>query len=112
MDLELKNHALLNKCLWRYANEPDSLWRKVIWAKNRLDPGSMLPSSKPHRPSLFRNQISKSLQLSNRYHDLVTMNFGSAPPKVESFCWQVLKGKMGAKSILMERGLMIDDEAK
>ncbi|EOY05417.1 Uncharacterized protein TCM_020427 [Theobroma cacao] len=36
---------------------------------------------------------------------------GNAPPKVKTFYWQVLKGKMGAKSIIMERGLMTAEEA-
>ncbi|KAL4298144.1 hypothetical protein GQ457_12G026210 [Hibiscus cannabinus] len=34
VDIKVKNQSLLNKWLWRYGNEPDSLWRKVIDAKN------------------------------------------------------------------------------
>lgn len=30
IDLGLKNRMLLNKWLWRYANELDNTWRKIV----------------------------------------------------------------------------------
>ncbi|EOX99545.1 Uncharacterized protein TCM_008248 [Theobroma cacao] len=36
---------------------------------------------------------------------------GLAPPKAETFCWQVLHGKLAAKAILMDRGIISSDAA-
>ncbi|EOY19422.1 Uncharacterized protein TCM_044508 [Theobroma cacao] len=35
IDLEIKNRTLLNKWIWRYGRERDSLWREVIVEKTR-----------------------------------------------------------------------------
>lgn len=37
-DLEVKNRALLDKCIWRYERENVSLWRDVIVEKTRSGP--------------------------------------------------------------------------
>ncbi|KAL4310177.1 hypothetical protein GQ457_01G054770 [Hibiscus cannabinus] len=44
-DLKVKNRALLNKWLWRYGNEPNNLWRRVIDAKYGYSPSNLLPAS-------------------------------------------------------------------
>ncbi|KAL4346974.1 hypothetical protein GQ457_17G005290 [Hibiscus cannabinus] len=45
ISFKTKNRALLNKWLWRFGVEKNSLWRKVINAKYGEDPYSMLPSN-------------------------------------------------------------------
>ncbi|KAL4368125.1 hypothetical protein GQ457_05G003460 [Hibiscus cannabinus] len=42
-DFKLKNRALLNKWLWRFGVEQDSLWRKVIACKYEGNNSSILP---------------------------------------------------------------------
>ncbi|KAL4278182.1 hypothetical protein GQ457_03G030870 [Hibiscus cannabinus] len=55
VDFEVKNRALLNKWLWRYGTEPESLWRKVVAAKYLEDERRMKKEAKP------RNLILKFL---------------------------------------------------
>ncbi|EOY14430.1 Uncharacterized protein TCM_033819 [Theobroma cacao] len=43
-NIEVKNRALLNKWIWRYEKERDSLWREVLVAKTKSDPTMLLPS--------------------------------------------------------------------
>ena len=38
----VKNMGLLNKWLWRYGNETNSLWRRVLCKKNDVDENSLL----------------------------------------------------------------------
>ncbi|KAK8565373.1 hypothetical protein V6N12_058936 [Hibiscus sabdariffa] len=45
-DMKVKNHALLNKWLWRYGNEPDNLWRIVIDEKYELYGNDLIPKGK------------------------------------------------------------------
>ncbi|KAL4348556.1 hypothetical protein GQ457_17G007420 [Hibiscus cannabinus] len=42
-DLRLKNRALLNKWIWRYGEEKESLWRKVVDAKYGYDSQNLIP---------------------------------------------------------------------
>ena len=42
-DLKIKNRALLNKWLWRFSEEEDSYWRKVIVEKYNIQNNSLLP---------------------------------------------------------------------
>ncbi|WRX10498.1 Reverse transcriptase zinc-binding domain - like 2 [Theobroma cacao] len=76
LDLELKNRALLSKWLWRYANEPDYLWRIVVAAINKLNPSFMIPSGKVSNLSFLWKQISKPLLPGNNYHNFVISGFG------------------------------------
>ena len=53
-------------------------------------------------------QFCKGIQ-SNGYHDkelwrLVWATF--APPKVEAFCWQLMKGRIAVREQLVTRGLL------
>ena len=38
----VKNRGLLNKWLWHYGNETNSLWRRVLCKKNDVDENSLL----------------------------------------------------------------------
>ncbi|EOY12746.1 Uncharacterized protein TCM_031281 [Theobroma cacao] len=81
IDLELKSRALLNKWLWRYANEPDRIWRQVVSAKNKLKPDCLIPIDKPHKPSSLWNHIMKPMDPANKYHELVTKGFAHSLDK-------------------------------
>ncbi|GMJ04569.1 hypothetical protein like AT3G24255 [Hibiscus trionum] len=71
-DLRLKNRALLNKWIWRYSVEPDSLWRKIIDAKYDYEQSNLVPKPITNRYSsrVWRN-ILLPLQNSN---DLFSSN--------------------------------------
>ncbi|KAL4296842.1 hypothetical protein GQ457_12G018520 [Hibiscus cannabinus] len=60
ISFKTKNRALLNKWLWRFGVEKNSLWRKVINAKYGEDPYSMLPSNvrKTNKTWVWRNIVS------------------------------------------------------
>ncbi|OMO92976.1 reverse transcriptase [Corchorus capsularis] len=62
IDLGLRNRALLNKWLWRYGNEHESLWHKVIIGKNKLVDDSIIPSGNIRHCSAIWNAISKPLR--------------------------------------------------
>lgn len=76
MDLELKNWALLNKWLWRYVNEANNFWRKAISVIYNLEPKQLIPTDQNHKPSLLWNYITKPLNPTNKYHELVVNGFG------------------------------------
>lgn len=51
--------ALIVKWIYRYANELDSLWRRVVNAKSGVDSNSMLhPVNSSGRKSLLFNLIA------------------------------------------------------
>ncbi|EOY03669.1 Uncharacterized protein TCM_018759 [Theobroma cacao] len=79
-NIEVKNRALLNKWIWRYGKERDSLWREVLVAKTKSDPTMLLPS-----------QVWANL----------------APYRVEAFAWQLLHGKIVVKDELDKRGMLL-----
>ncbi|EOY00968.1 Uncharacterized protein TCM_010873 [Theobroma cacao] len=43
-NIEIKNRAMLNKWIWRYGMETDSLWRTVIVDKGSSNPSILLPN--------------------------------------------------------------------
>ncbi|XVF79317.1 hypothetical protein PTKIN_Ptkin14bG0211600 [Pterospermum kingtungense] len=62
MDLSLKNHSLLNKWFWRFADEKDALWRKIIVQKYGGDCSALLPDmSKSRSFSSLSKNIMKPL---------------------------------------------------
>ncbi|GMI91067.1 hypothetical protein like AT4G29090 [Hibiscus trionum] len=63
VDAKVKNQALLNKWVWRFGKEGNSLWRRVINAKYGYDESSLLPSTdvKSKQSWVWRN-IEKPLQ--------------------------------------------------
>ena len=76
IDLRLKNKALLNKWIWWYANEPDSLWCSVISIKNGSASNSLLPQPPSYKSSQMWSHICKPLLPSNKFHSLVHSNIG------------------------------------
>ncbi|XVF41900.1 hypothetical protein PTKIN_Ptkin01aG0317600 [Pterospermum kingtungense] len=64
VDLNLKNHALLSKWIWRFADEKDALWRKLIIQKYGGDSDSLIPDVRYFRrfSPVWRN-ITKPLYL-------------------------------------------------
>lgn len=49
IDLEVKYCALLNKWLWRYGREKDSLWREMPVEKTRSDLSKLFPNTSVNR---------------------------------------------------------------
>ncbi|KAL4312751.1 hypothetical protein GQ457_01G025880 [Hibiscus cannabinus] len=60
VDFNVRNKALLNKWLWRFGLEPNSLWRKIINAKYRESESSLLPGnlSTSNKCWMWKNIIS------------------------------------------------------
>ncbi|OMP03730.1 hypothetical protein CCACVL1_02287 [Corchorus capsularis] len=62
LDLHLQNRALLNKWLWRFGNEKDGFWRKILVEKNGYCDRNLVPdvANNRHASALWKN-IIKSL---------------------------------------------------
>ncbi|KAE8669100.1 hypothetical protein F3Y22_tig00112256pilonHSYRG00003 [Hibiscus syriacus] len=65
-DINLRNRSLLNKWSWRYGQEPNSLWRKVVDAKTNSASKGLLPSPlKCRKASWVWRNIAKPLSYPN-----------------------------------------------
>ncbi|KAL4282105.1 hypothetical protein GQ457_03G003350 [Hibiscus cannabinus] len=72
VDFGIKNRALLNKWLWKYGTEPNSLWRRIIAAKYEGESSSLLPVNlNPANKSWIWRNLLKPLSNSE---DLFTQN--------------------------------------
>ncbi|OMO61107.1 hypothetical protein CCACVL1_23740 [Corchorus capsularis] len=60
-DLGIQNRALLNKWIWRFGNEENSLWRNVVAAKNGLQVDKIIPSTGNRMASSLWKIIVKPL---------------------------------------------------
>ncbi|KAL4384774.1 hypothetical protein GQ457_15G024410 [Hibiscus cannabinus] len=60
VNFKVKNRALLNKWLWRFGSETDSLWRKVVNARYEEKNGSLLPANlkMANKSWIWRNIIA------------------------------------------------------
>ncbi|KAE8653771.1 hypothetical protein F3Y22_tig00117056pilonHSYRG00153 [Hibiscus syriacus] len=58
-DVKVRNRALLNKWIWRFSEESDNLWRKIIVAKYNYDPAAIFPKGNTVR------------RLNGLWHDIV-----------------------------------------
>ncbi|EOY32411.1 Uncharacterized protein TCM_040316 [Theobroma cacao] len=79
INLYIKNKSLLNKWLWRFDNEQDSYWRKIIVEMNGLDSNYLLPTCHNLRNffKIWRNILSP-LFSSGCMSNLVRESFGLA----------------------------------
>ncbi|KAE8723950.1 hypothetical protein F3Y22_tig00011079pilonHSYRG00035 [Hibiscus syriacus] len=61
-DVKIRNRAMLNTWIWRYNEEDDSLWKKVVVGKYDYDPDSILQNVVNARNSswVWRNIIAPS----------------------------------------------------
>ncbi|KAE8655416.1 hypothetical protein F3Y22_tig00117027pilonHSYRG00012 [Hibiscus syriacus] len=50
-DVKVRNRALLNKWIWRFSEDTESLWKKIIVAKYNYDPLAILPKGISARSS-------------------------------------------------------------
>ncbi|KAE8665942.1 hypothetical protein F3Y22_tig00112523pilonHSYRG00172 [Hibiscus syriacus] len=50
-DVNIRNRSLLNKWIWRYSVENDSLWRKIVVAKYNYDHDAILPKTVKYKSS-------------------------------------------------------------
>ncbi|XVF45253.1 hypothetical protein PTKIN_Ptkin02bG0190300 [Pterospermum kingtungense] len=77
IDLRLKNRALLNKWLWRFASEKQLLWRSLIVQKYSLEEESLLPDvEKFNKFSRLWKNIVKPLVMIDDMSDVLLSNIG------------------------------------
>ncbi|GMI94968.1 hypothetical protein like AT4G29090 [Hibiscus trionum] len=48
-NIVVHNRAMLGKWAWKFANDRDGLWKKVICSKYDINPSSLDIGDKPHR---------------------------------------------------------------
>ena len=77
MDLGLKNRALLNKWFWRYADEPNALWKSIIVSKYGGDLSDLIPNIGHHRrfSSMWKNIVKVSFS-NNMFFDIFSSGVG------------------------------------
>ncbi|GMI80385.1 hypothetical protein HRI_001707800 [Hibiscus trionum] len=68
-DLKVRNRSFLNKWIWRFSFEEDSLWRKVVTIKYGYDPKSLIPAQKNPRELswMWRNIVEPVNDLSDKF---------------------------------------------
>ncbi|EOY15356.1 Uncharacterized protein TCM_034447 [Theobroma cacao] len=74
IDLGLKNQTLLNKWIWRYANEPHCMWRQVVASKNKLDQQALFPFSRMSKRSIIWRNICRPMNSSDPLHGMIVSN--------------------------------------
>ncbi|OMO91306.1 reverse transcriptase [Corchorus capsularis] len=77
VDLDIKNRGLLKKWVWRFGNEKDSLWRKIIVEKGKLNPLDLQPRLESASKC---SPIWKNILIHRRHeqNDLVSLSYGMA----------------------------------
>lgn len=76
MDLANMNAALLAKRVYRYANNRDHLWRRVVCAKSGLDQGRMLlVINQVSRRSVLFNLLGIIMGRNNQVSNLINSSF-------------------------------------
>ncbi|XP_017974450.1 PREDICTED: uncharacterized protein LOC108661541 [Theobroma cacao] len=130
VDLEVKNRALMNKWIWRYENDRDSLWREVLVEKIGSDPTKLLPNTRyavgDGKNLLFwRDEWIEGISLAHafpRIHALAVNKLGKIKDfgrwKEEKWVWNMelrrqifdweVQGKVGVKDELVKRGLQLN----
>ncbi|XVF83970.1 hypothetical protein PTKIN_Ptkin16aG0537100 [Pterospermum kingtungense] len=77
VDLELKNRALLNKWIWRYAEDEKSLWRRVVDGCYGGSNNDLIPRMSNHtRFSSVCRDITKPLVVSDDYLQFFMLGIG------------------------------------
>ncbi|KAE8707487.1 hypothetical protein F3Y22_tig00110383pilonHSYRG00030 [Hibiscus syriacus] len=109
-DLAVHNRALIEKWIWRFANEKDSLWQRVIsYMGTKVESGwswNVVPRWQPFDWECdqwleFNAALSSSLSVDRKRNVWV----GVAPLKVELFLWQVIQKRIPMKSELIKQGI-------
>ena len=77
MDLNIKNRTLLNKWVWRYADEPNAMWRTIIASKYGGDHSGLFPLTVHHRrfSGLWKN-ITKPICSHDSQSNAFLSSFG------------------------------------
>nr|GEY28844.1 cysteine-rich receptor-like protein kinase [Tanacetum cinerariifolium] len=120
-NLQTRNEALLCKWLWRYGNEKEACWKKLIDAKYGSNECSLSPSSlrKYFVPPLWK-KISGKFSSKSLWYEVDNMNYHGnpllssiwkfkAPPKARLLCWQVLSGKLPIRDLLSRTGVISEN---
>ena len=72
----VKNRGLLNKWLWHYRNETNSLWRRVLCKKNDVDENSVLTNiNNTKKLSTIWKDIYRPLSNINKFYEVVQSGF-------------------------------------
>ncbi|XVF04129.1 hypothetical protein REPUB_Repub05bG0055500 [Reevesia pubescens] len=119
--LNLINRALLNKWVWRYSKEQNSLWKLVIDSKYGDTVSTLLPSMKKARyfSSSWRN-IMRPVLKSCPFSTFLLSNMGSllgdgkrikfwSDEWIDGHVLKVLKGKVAVKDELARRRIFHDN---
>lgn len=72
--IKMHNYALLGKCLWRFALERNSLWRKVIMAKYGC---TLVWVPRDTRGTHGIGLWKSILKVKNRFRDFIRFHLGS-----------------------------------
>ncbi|KAK8665599.1 hypothetical protein V6N13_005764 [Hibiscus sabdariffa] len=76
IDPNIQNRALLGKCVWKFANEKESLWQQVIRCKYNYGENSLLPVEPMYRRlSLLWNGVIKSFFKDDAVGNMLRNNF-------------------------------------
>ncbi|KAL4282916.1 hypothetical protein GQ457_16G008630 [Hibiscus cannabinus] len=79
VNFKAKNRVLLNKWLWRFGSETDSLWRKVVNARYEEKDGSLLPANlkMANKSWIWRNIISPLSEDDNLFKLNIRLTVGN-----------------------------------
>lgn len=80
MDLEVRNHALLNKWIWRYGKKRNSLWKKVVM-ETKNDPSIILRNMSANKSAnkkvlTIQKRIINPSFVTNKFFLQVISNIG------------------------------------
>lgn len=98
VDLAVKNRGLLNKWIWRYANEEDAMWRKIIVGKYGENYTNLLPENRNvRRFSIVWRNIVKPLVVVDESHSYLMDGLGYSlgnGVRISFWCHEWIDGVM------------------
>lgn len=75
-DLFGMNATLLAKWVYRYANDMNHLWKRIVYTKSWTDPNTMLPIiNRTIRKSILFYLLGTIMDMSSRVSSLITQEF-------------------------------------
>ncbi|KAE8717707.1 hypothetical protein F3Y22_tig00110032pilonHSYRG00029 [Hibiscus syriacus] len=104
LDLNLTNRALLAKWVWKFANEKNSIWKRVLCSKHKISCNSMSISKIIFEAASW-DALGKEVGNNDMWSKGVWL--GLSPPRVEAFLWQLAHQKMAVKVELVNRGMSL-----